>query len=100
VAWHYDNSQAGNNFGTQKTTRPVGTKAPNELGIYDMSGNVWAWCQDVYAPYPCDKKMKIKSYRVLRGGAWGFINWGFYPLERNRDNPEVWYNNLGFRLAR
>jgi len=55
VAWYDGNSG--------KRTHPVGTKQPNELGICDMSGNVWEWCQDWY-----DNSQK---YRVSRGGSWG-----------------------------
>ena len=59
VAW-YDSNSGG-------TTHAVGMKAPNELGIFDMSGNVWEWCWDVgYS----DKSRWKGSYRVLCGGSW------------------------------
>lgn len=67
VAWYYGNSNS--------TTHPVGNKAPNELGIYDMSGNVWEWCQDRYGSYTPDAQTdptgpENGSIRVCRGGSW------------------------------
>ena len=69
VAW-YDN-----NSGSK--THVVGTKSPNELGIYDMSGNVWEWCQDWYGSYSSASQTNPTgassgSYRVLRGGSWNY----------------------------
>ncbi|MCI7780300.1 MAG: formylglycine-generating enzyme family protein [Bacteroidales bacterium] len=67
VAW-YDN-----NSGSK--THVVGTKSPNELGIYDMSGNVWEWCQDWFGSYSSASQTNPTgassgSGRVLRGGGW------------------------------
>jgi len=96
VAWYEKNSGS--------STHPVGRKAPNGLGIHDMSGNVWEWCQDWYGDYPSDPVKNPRgpesgSYRVLRGGSWldsagscrsAVRNW-FSPGERN--------NFTGIRLA-
>jgi formylglycine-generating enzyme required for sulfatase activity len=71
VAWCMENSGS-------KTTHPVGQKQPNELGIYDMTGNVWEWCsdwegKDYYAGSPSNnpKGPSTGALRVFRGGSWG-----------------------------
>ena len=67
VAWYYDNSG--------RETHNVATKSPNGLGIYDMSGNVWEWCQDWYGNYSSSSQTNPKGPssgpgRVNRGGSW------------------------------
>ena len=96
VAWYWDNSSDG--------TKPVATKAPNELGLYDMSGNVWEYCQDWYGGYSSGSQANPKgpssgSYRVLRGGSWNYYARYCRVSYRDNFNPSSRFNYFGFRLA-
>ncbi|MDR1617868.1 MAG: formylglycine-generating enzyme family protein [Treponema sp.] len=97
VGWYDGNSG--------KVSHPVKGKAPNGLGLYDMSGNLWEWCWDYYGEYPrqavTDPSGPAESpRRVLRGGAW------FTPVNLLRVTYRYWNspgfkaNSVGFRLAR
>ena len=83
VAWYNGNSG--------KKTHPVGTKKPNELGLYDMSGNVWEWCQDWY-----DVK---QNYRVQRSGGWCHAVGCCRTEYRISYVPGFRDNSSGFRLV-
>ena len=96
VAWYYDNSSS--------KTHDVATKQANELGIYDMSGNVWEWCSDWYGSYSSSAQTNPTgptsgSNRVYRGGGWDGDAWFCRVSCRYRSTPAGRFINLGLRLA-
>jgi formylglycine-generating enzyme required for sulfatase activity len=92
------------NANSGSKTHPVGQKLANELGLYDMSGNVWEWCWDWYGAYEAGavtdpKGAAISSYRVCRGGGWGDDASFRRSANRHGRWPSSAINDLGFRVA-
>ena len=93
VAWYWDNAN--------HKVHPVGTKAPNELGIYDMSGNIFEWCYDWYDDYTESSQTDpigaaLGEYRVMRGGSYGSTADRCRVAARYNHWPS--YNNMGYGL--
>jgi formylglycine-generating enzyme required for sulfatase activity len=87
VAWFKDNSE--------KSTHIVGQKEPNAWGLYDMLGNVWEWCSDIY------DETVYGSYRIFRGGGWCDEERSVMATTRRRSHPfKFKIDDLGFRIAR
>jgi formylglycine-generating enzyme required for sulfatase activity len=102
VSWFSINNSRGEPVGS---IHEVGKKYPNELGLYDMSGNVMEWCWDWYDRYSGDAQNNPAgpsrgTYRVIRGGGWSIVVW--YGRTIYRHNNYAYYNglNLGFRVVR
>ena len=86
IAWYNENSEG--------QIHEVGSKEPNAWGLYDMLGNVWEWCWDLY-----DEEV-YGSYRIFRGGSWAEEARGCGATCRRRSHPTFCVDDLGFRLAR
>ena len=96
AGWYYMNSAS--------TSHPVKEKAANELGLYDMSGNVWEWCSDWYARY--DRALQTDPQgpatgveRVLRGGGWAYYASRCRVSFRYKFDPEHSNSSYGFRIV-
>lgn len=87
IAWYKDNSD--------NKTHNVGQKAPNAWGLYDMLGNVWEWCSDLY-----DTEV-YGSYRIFRGGGFCDVERSVMATTRRRSHPlKFKIEDLGFRIAK
>ena len=102
VGWYGENSHG--------QTQPVGLKLPNELGIYDLSGNVWEWCEDLwedtYVSKPTDVTILVdlianggSIYRVLRGGSWDEFAQICQSTSRSKAPITIRINGFGLRVV-
>jgi formylglycine-generating enzyme required for sulfatase activity len=91
VGWYYVNSlNAEQDLYQGRGTWPVAQLAPNELGIHDMSGNVWEWCEDLASD----------PSRRLRGGSWLYNDPASRVFNRQDESPTTRTTDIGFRVAR
>lgn len=98
VAWYDETTN-------EKGIRSVGKLQPNELDIYDMSGNAWEWCLDFWGKYPNnslkDPQGPTKgNYRVIRGGSWYYVEDMARITSRDGPQPKFTNYNYGFRVAK
>lgn len=87
IAWYKNNSNS--------RTHSVGQKEPNQWGLYDMLGNIWEWCSDIY------DETVYGTYRIFRGGGWHDEERSVMATTRRRSHPIAFkIDDLGFRIAK
>jgi len=99
VAWYQTNSR--------ENTHPVGQQEPNGLGLYDMSGNVWEWCQDLFSTEAYHRHAKnnpvisdnASNNRVARGGGYSSVSRFVRSAQRGEYLPAKRDRNIGFRIV-
>ena len=98
VAWYYNNSYVVGTDSEDYGTHAVGSKRGNEMGLYDMSGNVHEWCSDVYAPYDVEQS-SADNHRVIRGGCWFSLPKDCRTTARGQESADMRFYTIGLRLA-
>jgi len=98
VAWYDETTK-------EKGLRSVGKLKPNELDIYDMSGNAWEWCLDIWGKYPSKSEKDptgptTGQYRVIRGGSWYYVDDMARITSRDGPLPKFTNYNYGFRVVK
>jgi len=96
-AWYNGNSM--------ERPHEVGSKKPNGLGLFDRSGNIWEWCQDIYGDYNSYSQndpvgAESGSYRVIRGGGWSYIATGCRSSFRYKYDQNGKSTVVGFRIVK
>ncbi len=106
--WSFNiaNYTSQDNYYNQLKTFPVASFPPNQLGIYDLSGNVWEWCEDWYDQFFYNNSSAVSpvqtqegEYRVVRGGAYDSVAEGLRCATRNRRWPDMKSSDVGIRLV-
>lgn len=105
-SWSHLTGNSGGTLDGHEYTAPVGSFPPNALGMYDMSGNVWEWVQDIYTKNYGNVGINNPIFtgpgadRVIRGSGWDFTSRGLRCSSRNSSNPSSRGGWKGFRLVR